>query len=260
MNARGCCGARRREGGPARRPGRARIAHSAAALAAAALALALTGCERTMRDMYAQPRLGPDAASPLFADGKGSRPPPPGSLPCAEGDLAQTSGGRRGAAEVAERAAADAAARLPPLTQALLARGRERFDIYCAPCHSPLGDGDGLVVRHGFPRPPAFDEARLRAADDRHYFDVISQGYGVMPSYADRVTPQDRWAIVAYVRALQLSQRTAASDLPPAGRAALAALAPASASRPPGDGTDAASPVAPPTRATLAASRPEEPR
>jgi mono/diheme cytochrome c family protein len=186
-------------------------------------ALALAGCERTMRDMYAQPRLGPDAGSPLFPDSKASRAPPPDSIPRAEGDLAQTSSGRRGSEELAEREAADAAARLPPLTRAMLLRGRERFDIDCAPCHSPLGDGDGLVARRGFPHPPSFHQARLRAAPDRHFFDVITQGYGVMPSYADRVTPQDRWAIVAYVRALQLSQHAMPADLQPSERAALEA-------------------------------------
>ena len=167
---------------------------------------ALAGCERTMRNMYDQPRLGPDAGSPLFADGKGSRPPPPGSVALAMGDLAKTSGGRHGREEVDRREAAQAASAPPPLTAALLQRGRERYDIDCAPCHSPVGDGDGMIVRRGFPRPPSYHQARLRDAPDRHFYDVITQGYGVMAPYADRVTPADRWAIVAYVKALQVSR------------------------------------------------------
>ena len=189
-----------------------------------ATGLALSACERTMKDMYDQPKLGPDAASPLFPDGKGSRPPPPGSVAMAMGDLAKTSGGRRGRQELAERDAADRAQATPPLTRALLLRGQERYDIYCAPCHSPVGDGDGMIVRRGFPPPPSYHQARLRDAPDRHFFDVITQGYGVMLPYADRVTPQDRWAIVAYIRALQASQDTAAASLPPALRDAMARI------------------------------------
>jgi mono/diheme cytochrome c family protein len=186
-----------------------------------AAAGALAGCERTMKDMYTQPRLGPDAASPLWADGKGSRPPPPGSLPIAMGDLAKTSSGRRGRDELVARAAADAARTPPAADPALLRRGQSRYGIYCAPCHSSVGDGDGMIARRGFPHPPSFHQARLRDAPDRHFFDVITQGYGAMPSYADRVTPQDRWAIVAYIRALQLSQDAP----PPAARASTPAPA-----------------------------------
>jgi mono/diheme cytochrome c family protein len=88
----------------------------------------------------------------------------------------------------------------------LLARGQQRFDIYCAPCHSRAGDGDGMIARRGFPHPPSYHQPRLREAPDRHFYDVMTNGYGIMRSYADRVPPEDRWAIVAYVRALQLSQ------------------------------------------------------
>ena len=185
---------------------------------------ALAGCERTMKNMYVQPKLGPDAASPLFADGKGSRPPPPGSVAMAEGDLAKTSGGRHGRDAIVADDAAAAASAPPAIDLALLQRGQQRYDIYCTPCHSPLGDGDGLVARRGFPPPPTFHQARLRDAPDRHLFDVVGQGYGVMPAFADRTTPQDRWAIVAYVRALQLSQDVPVGRLPPDLRAALSAL------------------------------------
>ena len=193
---------------------------------------ALAGCERTMKNMYVQPKLGPDAASPLFPDGKGSRPPPTGSVAMAEGDLAKTSGGRHGQDAVVADDAAAAASAPPAVDLTLLQRGQQRYDIYCAPCHSPLGDGDGLVARRGFPHPPTFHQARLRDAPDRHMFDVVTQGYGVMPAFADRTTPRDRWAIVAYVRALQLSQDVPADRLPPDLRAGLSALPAPHASAP----------------------------
>jgi hypothetical protein len=93
------------------------------------------------------------------------------------------------------------------------------------PCHSPAGDGDGPVVRRGFPHPPSYHEQRLRDAPDRHFFDVITQGHGVMYSYADRVPPRDRWAIVAYIRALQLSQHGQVAALPPPLRERIAGKA-----------------------------------
>jgi len=107
------------------------------------------------------------------------------------------------------------------LTPALLARGRNRFDIYCAPCHSRAGDGDGMIVRRGFPRPPSYHIDRLRNAPDGHFYQVISNGYGVMYPYGDRIDPDDRWAIVAYIRALQLSQHAPAGLLDPQDRARL---------------------------------------
>ena len=194
-------------------------------LASIAAACALAGCERTMKDMYVQPKLGPDAPSPLWADGKGSRPPPPGSVPVAVGDLAQTSSGRRGREELVARDAAQAASAAPATDLALLQRGQSRFEIHCAPCHSIVGDGDGMVARRGFPAPPSFHQARLRDAPDRHFFDVITQGYGVMPPYADRVTPPDRWAIVAYIRALQRSQGATLAGAPALPRASAPAPA-----------------------------------
>ena len=192
------------------------------AVLALALLLSLSACERGMHDMYRQPRLDPGEASPLFADGRGDRPPPVGSVPMAAGTLAMTSSGRKGHELPAQWQAAGESTAPPPITQALLARGQQRFDIYCMPCHSPLGDGDGPVVRRGFPRPPSYHEQRLRDAPDRHFYDVISNGYGIMHSYADRVPPQDRWAIVAYIRALQLSQNAPLAQLPASVRAKLA--------------------------------------
>ena len=116
-------------------------------------------------------------------------------------------GTRAGVDAEKRRVQAENAPAIPyPITMRLLQRGRERFQIYCEPCHSPLGDGDGMIARRGFPHPPSYHIARLRAAPDRHFYDVITNGYGIMYSYADRVAPEDRWAIVAYIRALQRSQ------------------------------------------------------
>ncbi|HEX8989786.1 MAG TPA: cytochrome c [Rhodocyclaceae bacterium] len=185
----------------------------AAALALACLAAA--GCERAMHNMYDQPRYKAYAGSPLFADGSSARTPPPGTLAAARGPFAGTTSGRLGGEDADRDEAALAAPAMPyPVTRELLARGQERFGIYCVPCHSPAGDGDGLVARRGFPHPPSYHIDRLRNAPDRHLFEVIGGGYGVMPSYGDVVAPPDRWAIVAYIRALQLSQWARADALP----------------------------------------------
>jgi mono/diheme cytochrome c family protein len=175
---------------------------------------ALGGCERQMHNMYRQPRYEPDESSALFPDGRADRPPPAGSVAAAAGDLAATSSARRGRDVPAGWDAAYAAASPPAITRELLARGQERYTIYCVPCHSPLGDGDGPVARRGFPHPPSYHEQRLRDAPDRHFFDVITHGHGVMYPYGDRVAPEDRWAIVAYIRALQLSQHAPLAQLP----------------------------------------------
>jgi mono/diheme cytochrome c family protein len=105
----------------------------------------------------------------------------------------------------------------------LLARGRDRYEVLCTPCHGRTGQGDGIVVQRGMPHPPSYHDARLREAPDQHFFDVITRGYGAMYSYAARVQPRDRWAIVAYIRALQLSRNGRLDDVPPDRRAALEA-------------------------------------
>ena len=114
----------------------------------------------------------------------------------------------------------------PAVTLALLERGQERFRIYCTPCHSELGDGNGMIVQRGFPSPPSYHIARLREAPVEHFYDVITHGHGAMYSFADRVQPADRWAIVAYIRALQASQNATVADLAPDQRAALPGLEP----------------------------------
>ena len=107
----------------------------------------------------------------------------------------------------------DAASTAPPLTLALLSAGSSAIRIDCTPCHSELGDGNGMVVQRGFPHPPSYHSDRLRQAPTQHFYDVITHGYGAMYSFAGRVAPDDRWAIAAYIRALQLSQHASAADI-----------------------------------------------
>jgi mono/diheme cytochrome c family protein len=109
----------------------------------------------------------------------------------------------------------------PPVTMALLEHGQQRFDIYCAPCHSRLGDGQGMIVQRGFPAPPSYYIDRLEKAPIQHFYDVVTNGYGPMYSYADRVAPADRWAIIAYIRALQASASASIAQVPPDERQAL---------------------------------------
>lgn len=109
----------------------------------------------------------------------------------------------------------------PPVTLALVQRGQQRFRIYCTPCHSELGDGHGMIVQRGFPAPPSYHIARLRDAPVQHFYDVMTNGHGAMYSFANRVQPADRWAIAAYIRALQRSQNASLSDVAPDRREAL---------------------------------------
>lgn len=204
------------------------------------LAAVLAGCERGMHEMYQQPKNKPLTPSPLWPDGNSSRPQVEGTVPHSAGALAGTTSGRKevvyplppagpaGGVDAegkplaqAGRAAEPGYSNPLPITMALLQRGRQRFDIYCAPCHSRAGDGDGMIARRGFPHPPSYHTARLRNAPDSHFYQVITHGYGVMFPYATRVSPHDRWAIVAYIRALQLSQHAPASELGPADLAKL---------------------------------------
>lgn len=204
------------------------------------LLLALAGCERAMHDMYQQPKDKPGQASSLFADGSAQRHAPAGAVAYSQAEAADTSGGRRGrvvganyhadlAVPVDEhgtsraQGATDQAphANSLAITPTLLLRGQQRYDIYCAACHGLDGRGDGMVVQRGFPAPPSYHSERLREAPDSHFYNVITHGYGVMYPYADRVSPDDRWAIVAYVRALQLSQHVPAAQLTARDRAVL---------------------------------------
>ena len=160
-------------------------------------AMALAGCDLTMTK---QPKYGPQAAAALFANATSAQAPP-------EGTVSQDA-----------QASAQAAAAPPPVTLALVQRGAERHEIFCKPCHGVSGAGDGIIVARGFPRPPAYWDARVAQATPAHLFDVITQGYGVMYPYAERIPPSDRWAIIAYVRALEVAHAQGAPDVkPPAG-------------------------------------------
>ena len=101
-----------------------------------------------------------------------------------------------------------------PVTAEVLARGQQRFNIYCSPCHGEVGDGNGMIVQRGFKHPPSYHIERLRKAPIGYFFDVMTNGYGAMPDYAQQVPPADRWAIAAYIRALQLSQHATEADVP----------------------------------------------
>jgi mono/diheme cytochrome c family protein len=157
----------------------------------------LAGCRQ---DMHDQPKYEPLEASGFFADGRTSRPRLPGTVARGEpwADTPRTTG-KEGEAFVPA---------IPlPVTAAVLARGRERYDVFCAVCHDRVGTGNGMIVQRGYRRPPSLHEARLRDVEAGHLFDVVGRGFGVMPGYAAQIPTDDRWAIVAYVRALQLSQR-----------------------------------------------------
>jgi cytochrome c553 len=181
----------------------------------------LTGCERAMHDMYNQAKYKPGSPSPLFADGKAARRPPEGSIPLAQGELAGPSSGRLGRIEPAPTTSSN---NNPyPITLAFLQRGQNRYEIYCAACHGLTGAGNGMIVQRGFPKPPSYLSPQLLHASDAELERSISDGYGVMYPFAGRVNEQDRWAIVAYIRALQLSQNAPVDQLSPQDRHALGA-------------------------------------
>jgi mono/diheme cytochrome c family protein len=185
-------------------------------IALLSLSVLAMGCRKGMMN---QGKVKPLAEEDFFKDGSGARPIPAHTV--ARGHLNEDE--RFFSGLIGDRLVTT----IPmPLTPELLQRGRERYDIYCAVCHSRTGDGNGMIVQRGFPRPPSLHEARLRDAPDGHFYDVMTQGYGVMYSYAARIEPQDRWAIVAYVRALQLSQHATTNEVPPEERAKLEALPP----------------------------------
>ena len=179
--------------------------------------LALLFLASCRQDMHDQPRYEPMEASSFFADGRSARPDVPGTI--ARGELPGNEhfeSGRQGDALATE---------LPvPLTRELLERGRERYDIFCAACHDRTGYGQGMIVRRGMKQPPSLHIERLQQAPIGHFFDVITVGIGQMYDYSDRIEPEDRWAIAAYIRALQLSQNATPSDVTADERAKLEAL------------------------------------
>jgi hypothetical protein len=177
-------------------------------------ALLLMGCRR---DMFNQPYSKPLEKSDFFPNQMASRPVVPNTV--AHGEL------REDEAYYTGKVGTNLVAEFPkPITREVLFRGRERYDIYCAPCHSRTGDGNGMIPQRGFPHPPSYHIDRLREAPVGHFFDVITHGYGIMYPYATRVEPEDRWAIAAYIRALQLSENARLNDAPADKRALLESM------------------------------------
>ncbi len=180
------------------------------ALAATLVAAALAGGCR--QDMHDQPRHEPLEASTFFADGRSARPLVPGTIP--RGGLHEDPILFTG--KTADGAFAET---IPfAIDRAFLDRGRERYNIFCTPCHDHVGTGRGMAVRRGFPQAASFHIDRLRNVEPGYFFDVITKGFGRMPEYATQILPRDRWAIVAYVRALQLSQNVPEPSLTPEER------------------------------------------
>jgi len=187
-----------------------------------AVLLAALGCRQ---DMHDQPKFKPLAQNDFYADQRAARPAVAGTI--ARGQLRDDSPLYTGKAD------GKFVELLPvPLTAALLDRGRERFTIYCTPCHGQTGRGDGMVVRRGYRRPVSFHTDRLRGERVGYYYDVMTNGFGAMPDYATQISVKDRWAIAAYVRALQLSQFVNAAELDPEARKQIGAAADSAAAAP----------------------------
>ena len=173
--------------------------------------LALTACRQKMGN---QPRYDPLEPSDFFADGMAARPRVEGTV--ARGEISGNPFFDTG------KVNGQVADGFPmPVTLEVVNRGHERFDIYCAQCHGRVGDGEGMIPARGYRRPPSFHTETLRKAPTGHFFDVMTNGFGAMPPYKTMIPPQDRWAIAAYIRALQLSQNATIGDVPPASRARL---------------------------------------
>jgi hypothetical protein len=169
-----------------------------------AAVLLVAGCRQ---DMHNQPKYKPLAASQFFDDGRSARPMLEGTV--ARGHMRLDPArftGKVGGKDVTE---------FPfPITRADMGRGQERFNIYCSPCHGRTGDGQGMIVKRGFRVAGNYHTEKLRRAPAGHFFDVITNGFGAMPSYASRVPVDDRWRIIAYIRALQYSQAATINDVP----------------------------------------------
>jgi mono/diheme cytochrome c family protein len=184
-----------------------------AALILGGLLICLTCATACRQDMHDQPKLIP------LREGS-ARPLVEGTVPrgsVRENQTVSQSTAPTGQTQTTEtQTVAGAADVFPfPITEDVLKRGHERFNIYCAPCHSQIGDGNGMIVQRGFRRPPSYHIDRLRQAPASHFFDVVTNGFGAMPSYAEQIPSSDRWAIIAYIRALQLSQNAPISELTP---------------------------------------------
>jgi mono/diheme cytochrome c family protein len=174
--------------------------------------------------MHDQPKYRPLRGTTFFKDGSSARPAVDGTI--ARGTLQEDEGfftGKVGGAAVTE---------MPfPVDEHVLDRGQQRYNIYCTPCHDAVGTGRGMVVQRGYRQPPSLHDERLRAAPPGHYFDVMTNGFGAMPDYRVQISPRDRWAIAAYIRALQLAHRASPSDIPGGDPTKLAKPAPPAGQR-----------------------------
>jgi mono/diheme cytochrome c family protein len=183
------------------------------------LAVLLAGATLIMsactQKMALQPYNRPYTRSEVFADGSSARPLPPDTVASGhvQDDSLLFTGKDANGRDSTEFPFA--------ITREVLQRGHDRFEIYCVPCHGYTGDGDGVIVQRGFNPPPSYNSDRLRQAPAGHFYDVVTNGFGAMPSYATQIPAQDRWAIVAYIRALQLSQNASINDAPPDAQAQL---------------------------------------
>jgi len=169
------------------------------------------GCRQ---DMHDQPKYIPLRESTFFTDARSARPVIAGTV--ARGQLRDDP-----LLYTGKVGNADATMFPMAVDDKVMARGRDRYDIYCAPCHGRTGAGDGMIVRRGYRRPPTFHQDRLRESPVGHFFDVMTNGFGAMPDYATQIRAEDRWAIIAYVRALQLSEHATVADVPPDRRGEL---------------------------------------
>ena len=186
----------------------------------AAALLALAGCRQ---DMHNQPKYIPLRASDFFKDGRSARMPVDHTV--ARGTLVENTQFYKGGNVFEDqyfltgKINGQPGDQFPlPVTKEVLARGHERYSIYCTPCHSRTGDGDGMIVNRGLKRPPSFHDNRLKKEPIGYFYDVMTNGFGAMLNYAAQIKPEDRWAIAAYIRALQLSQDAKLSDVPEADR------------------------------------------
>ena len=184
--------------------------------------VALAGCRQ---DMHDAPRYEPLEASTFFSDGRASRTLIANTVP--RGQLRQDRHLYEGIVD------GKPAKTLPmPVTAPVIARGQERFNVFCSPCHGRTGEGDGMIVQRGFRKPPSYHEDRLRNAPVGYFFDVMTHGFGAMQDYSAQLPVADRWAIAAFIRALQLSQRASVNDVPADRRADLDRPAGAPAAEP----------------------------
>ena len=183
-------------------------AKAAFAVCAVFALFALAACRQ---DMHDQPKYIPLRESTFFGDARSARPGVEGTV--ARGHLRDDDLTYTGKIN-----GQDATVFPAPVTAATMARGRERFNIYCSPCHGRTGQGDGMIVLRGYRRPPSFLQDRLIGAPVGHFFDVITNGFGAMPDYSAQIRAEDRWAIIAYVRALQLSGHATLADVPSSER------------------------------------------